>query len=174
MADDLFCWPACVFILCEHMAFVFRCVRLEAVLRRMISVWHQSNARAIRKHKDRSALLSLSWYFDVILCSAASSRRHLLFSVCHVLMSIVLTPPILLPDYWLICPTCVSLVTLLICSLFILLVFAVLCQFVIVSPCMYPALPCLVLSSPALSCPALYCIVLPCQAWLPACFSPTG
>ncbi len=27
------------------------------------------------------------------------------------LMSIVLTPPILLPDYWLICPTCIFLVT---------------------------------------------------------------
>uniref|UniRef100_A0A8C2AH05 L3MBTL histone methyl-lysine binding protein 3 n=1 Tax=Cyprinus carpio TaxID=7962 RepID=A0A8C2AH05_CYPCA len=32
-----------------------------------------------------------------------------------------LTPPILLPDYWLIRPICVSLITLLICSLFILL-----------------------------------------------------
>ncbi len=46
-------------------------------------------------------------------------------------MSIVLTPPILLPDYWLIFPTCVYLVTLLICSLYNLLVFAVLFQFVI-------------------------------------------
>ncbi len=43
----------------------------------MISVWHQSIARAIRKLKDPSALLSLSRYFDVILRSAASNRMHL-------------------------------------------------------------------------------------------------
>ncbi len=61
MAGDLFCWPcACVFVLCEHMAFV------------------------------------------LVFCEPCA------------LMSIVLTPPILLPDYWFICPTCVSLVTLLI------------------------------------------------------------
>ncbi len=53
MAGDLFCWRcACVFDLCENMAFV------------------------------------------------------LVFYVPCVLMSIVFTPPILLPDYWLICPTC--------------------------------------------------------------------
>ncbi len=53
MAGDLFCWRcACVFVLCENMAFV------------------------------------------------------LVFYVPCALMSIVLTPPILLPDYWLICPTC--------------------------------------------------------------------
>ncbi len=78
MAGDLFCCPcACVFVLCEHMAFV------------------------------------------------------LVFCVPCALMSIVLTPPILLPDYWLICPTCVYLVSLLICSLYNLLVLAVLFQFVI-------------------------------------------
>ncbi len=53
MAGDLFCWPcACVFVLCEHMAFV------------------------------------------------------LVFCVPCTLMLIVLTPPILFPDYWFICPTC--------------------------------------------------------------------
>ncbi len=53
MAGDLFCWPcACVFVLCEHMAFV------------------------------------------------------LVFCVPCALMLIVLTPPILFPDYWFICPTC--------------------------------------------------------------------
>ncbi len=92
MAGDLFCWPcACVFVLCEHMAFV------------------------------------------------------LVFCVPCALMSIVLTPPILLPDYWLICPTCVFLVTLLICSLYNLLVFAVLCEFVVeccVCLVSCPAQPC--------------------------------
>ncbi len=91
----------------------------------------------------------------------------LVFCVPCALMSIVLTPPILLPDYWLICPTCVSLITL-ICSLFILLVFAVLCQFVVnvnlVVPC--PALPCPAL--PCLALPCLACPALPCQTLLPA------
>ncbi len=31
----------------------FRCVRLEAALSRMITLWHQSTARAIRMHKIR-------------------------------------------------------------------------------------------------------------------------
>ncbi len=96
MAGDLFCWPcACVFVLCEHMAFV------------------------------------------------------LVFCVPCALMSIVLTPPILLPDYWLICPTCVYLITLLICSLYNLLVFAVPCQFVIYVTVESSLLPCLALSCPA-------------------------
>ncbi len=96
MAGDLFCWPcACVFVLCEHMAFV------------------------------------------------------LVFCVPCAFMSIVLTPPILLPDYWLICPTCVYLITLLICSLYNLLVVAVPCWFVIVcSPSMLPL-------NESCSCPAL-------------------
>ncbi len=42
-----------------------RCVRLEAALHRMITVWHRSTTRAIRKHKDPSALLLLLRYFDV-------------------------------------------------------------------------------------------------------------
>ncbi len=101
MAGNLFCWPcACVFVLCEHMAFV------------------------------------------------------LVFCVPCALMSIVLTPPILLPDYWLICPTCVYLITLLICSLYNLLVFAVPCQFVIYVTVESSLLPCL-----ALSCPAKPCLV---------------
>ncbi len=98
---------ACVFVLCEHMAFV------------------------------------------------------LVFCVPCALMSIVLTPPILLPDYWLICPTCVYLVTLLICSLYNLLVFAVPCQFVVDVTLV-------------VSCPALPCLALSCQACQLSCFSPTG
>ncbi len=72
----------------------------------------------------------------------------LVFCVPCALMSIVLTPPILLPDYWLICPTCVYLITLLICSLYNLLVFAVPCWFVV---CILLCPVCLVLSSLALS-----------------------
>ncbi len=85
MAGDLFWWPcACVFVLCEHMAFVF------------------------------------------VLC------------VPCALMSIVLTPPNLLPDYWLICPTCVYLVTLLVrhlCYRWVYPVPALPCQL----PCFSPS-----------------------------------
>ncbi len=76
----------------------------------------------------------------------------------------VLTPPILFPDYWLICPTCVYLVSLLVCSLYNLLVFAFLCQFIIVSTLVVAMLPCLALPCPALPCPALPCLALPCLA----------
>ncbi len=60
---------------------------------------------------------------------------------------------------------------LLICSLYNLLVFAVPCQFVIVSPLMlswwYPVMSCL-------PCPVLPCHVLPFQACQLSWFSPTG
>ncbi len=96
------CWPcACVFVLCEHMAFV------------------------------------------------------LVFSVSCALIHLVT---------WLLVnlPHLSSFVTLLICSLYNLLVFAVLCQFGIVSPWMYSALPCPALSCPVLPCPVLSCPVLSC------------
>ncbi len=104
----------------------------------------------------------------------------LVFCVPCALMSIVLTPPILLPDYWLICPTCVYLITLLICSLYNLLVFAVRHR-------MFPVdvtLPCRAVPCPALpSLPAVlffpYRVVLVCfvlflinKAHSPALLSP--
>ncbi len=57
-----------------------RRVRLEAALCRMLTIWHQSTARTIRKHRIR--LLSYRsrgiWCHTVIiLCSAASSRTRL-------------------------------------------------------------------------------------------------
>ncbi len=61
-----------------------RCVRLEAALRRTISVWHQSTARAIRKHKDPSALLSLSRYFDVIHWSFCAAPLQVEHTLCNV------------------------------------------------------------------------------------------
>ncbi len=109
--------------------------------------------------------------YVLVLCE----HMAFVFVICVpcALMSIVLTPPILLPDYWLICPTCVYLVTLLICSLYNLLVFAVPCQFVIDGTldvsCSCPALPC-----PALPCLALPCLALPCQALPAVLFFPYG
>ncbi len=41
-------------------------IRLEAALRRMITVWHQSTTRAIRYLDGSYAFESLSRYFDVI------------------------------------------------------------------------------------------------------------
>ncbi len=84
---------ACVFLCCSALSslatvlnlnsnikiiIVYRCVWLVAVLSRMISVWHQSTARAIRKHKDPSALLWLSVLWCHTLLSAATSRTHLI------------------------------------------------------------------------------------------------
>ncbi len=91
-----------------------------------------------------------------------------------------LTPPILFPDYWLICPTWFPFVTLLICSLYKLLVFAILCQFVaecflflpcLALPCLALPCPCPALPCPALPCPALPCPALPCPA-LPSLAKP--
>ncbi len=42
-----------------------------------ISVWHQSTARAIQKHKESSALQSFSRYFDVIRRSVCAEPMHL-------------------------------------------------------------------------------------------------
>ncbi len=60
-----------------------------------------------------SACLVLCWSVVFSCCHV-----HVVFIFCVPcdLMSTVLTPPILLPDYWLICPTCVYLISLLICS----------------------------------------------------------
>ncbi len=100
------------------------------------------------------------WWFALLaMCLRFVLCEHmafvLVFCVPCALMSIVLTPPILLPDYWLICPTCVFLITLLICSLYNLLVFAVPCEFVV----------------DVTLCEVLPCLALPCPASL---FSPTG
>ncbi len=97
----LFCWPcACVFVLCEHMAFV------------------------------------------------------LVFCVSCAVMSIVLTPPIFLPDYWLICPTCLPSLP----SSFAPFIISFLLQF----------------WASSLSNVSWPCLVLPCQALPVVLFSPTG
>ncbi len=91
----------------------------------------------------------------VFLCKHMASV--LVFCVPCALMSIVLTPLILLPDL----PHLSSLVTLLICSLYNLLVFAVLCQFITISP---SHVSYHVLSSPAQPSPAQPCPAQPCPA----------
>ncbi len=76
------------------------------------------------------------------------------------LMSIVLTPTILLPDYWLICPTCLPSLPSSFAPFIIFLCLpcpALPCPAL---PC--PALPCPVLSCPVLSCPVLSCPILSC------------
>jgi len=44
-----------------------------------------------------------------VLCEHVASVLVLLCAMCS--LSIVLTPPILFPDYWLICPTCLASIT---------------------------------------------------------------
>lgn len=71
------------------------------------------------------------------------SQQLCLFVPC-ALLSIVLTPPFLLSDYWFICFTYVSLITFFGCSLFVLFVFAVLYWLVVVCGYMFLCctLPC--------------------------------
>ncbi len=63
--------------MCPHLLRHIRCVRLEAVMRRMISVWHHSTARGIREQTDHFESLSL--YFDVThlsFCAALLQVEH--------------------------------------------------------------------------------------------------
>ncbi len=97
------------------------------------------------------------WVFSLAVCSCPVLREHmafiLVFSVPCALMSIVLAPPILSPDYWLICPTCLlSLPSSF--APFICTYAPFVCSPVPVRRRCYP-----------ISCP-----VLPCQALLPVCF----
>ncbi len=84
----------------------------------------------------------------------------LVFCVPCALMSIVLTPPILLPDYCLICPTCLSSLP----SSFSSFIFSLCLQSCASSSSLNPicVLSCPVLSCPVLSCPVLSCPVLSC------------
>ncbi len=100
-----------------------------------------------------------------VLCEHLASV--LVFCVPCALMSICLDPTHLVTCLWINFPQLLSLVTLLICSLYNLLVFAVLCGFVAIRQTSYalcPALPCPALPCPALPCPALPCPALPCPA----------
>ncbi len=89
----------------------------------------------------------------------------LVFCVPCALMSICLDPTHLVTCLLINFSQLLSLVTLLICSLYNLLVFAVPCWFVVVRLTSYvlcPALPCLALPCLALPCLALPCLALPC------------
>ncbi len=78
-----------------------------------------------------------------VLCEHVASV--LVFCVPHTLMSICLDPTHLVTCLWINFPQLLSLVNLLICSLYNLLVFAVPCGFVAICQTSYalcPALPC--------------------------------
>ncbi len=60
-----------------------RCVRLEAALRRMINVWHQSTARVIKEQTDPYAFESLSRYFDVTQRSFCTALLQVEHTWCH-------------------------------------------------------------------------------------------
>ncbi len=87
------------------------------------------------------------------------------FCVPCALMSIVLTSPILFPNYWLICTTCVSSLPSSFAPFIISLCLqscASLSSYVVCAS--YPVLSCPVLSCPVLSCPVLSCPVCPCPS----------
>ncbi len=84
--------------------------------------------------------------------------------MCHVLScQFVLTPPILLPVYWLICPTCLPSLPSSFAPFKISLCLHF--RFWFIVKCHMPCV---------LSFPALPCLVQPCLACLPVCFSSTG
>ncbi len=76
------------------------------------------------------------WPCACVLCEHVTSV--LVFCVPCALMSICLDPTHLVTCLLIHFPQLLSLRTLLVCFLYNLLVFAVLCQFVIISPCVYP------------------------------------
>ncbi len=60
-----------------------RCVRLEAALHRMITVRHQSTARAIKEQTDPYTFISLSRYFDVTQWSFCAALLQVEHTRCH-------------------------------------------------------------------------------------------
>ncbi len=60
-----------------------RCVRLEAALRRMITVWHQSTTRAIKEQTDPDAFVLLLRYFDVTQWSFCAVLLQVQHTWCH-------------------------------------------------------------------------------------------
>ncbi len=88
-----FVWhAACVFHWLRAFMFVMFCVNTQLM------------SLLISCVASDSVLLPCACVF--VLCE---HMAFVIVSVCLVLMSIVLTPPILFPDYWFICPTCVVL-----------------------------------------------------------------
>ncbi len=73
-----------------------RCVRLEAALHRMITVWHQSTTRAIKEQMDTNqsnAFVSLSRYSDVTQWSFFAALLQVEYTWCHHWWLIDITPP---------------------------------------------------------------------------------
>ncbi len=63
-----------------------RCVRLEAALHRMITVWHQSTTRAIKEQMDTNqsnAFVSLSRYSDVTQWTFCAALLQVEYTWCH-------------------------------------------------------------------------------------------
>ncbi len=194
------CWPcACVFVLCEHMAFVLvfsvSCALIHLVTWLLVNLPHLSSFVTLLICSLYNLLVFAvlcqfgivsPWMYSALPCPAlsflisymfVSCFAHGLWFVCwpcacvfvlceHMAFVLVFSVSCALIHLvtWLLVnlPHLSSFVTLLICSLYNLLVFAVLCQFGIVSPWMYSALPCPALSCPVLSCPVLSCPVLSC------------
>ncbi len=95
----------------------------------------------------------------LVLCAMCSHK-----CIIHSFMSIVLTPPTLFPDHWLICPTCVFSLPSSFAPFIISLCLQSRASSSSMFPWLSPALPCLALPCLALPCLALPCLALPCLA----------
>ncbi len=159
----LFC-VACS--LCFSTGYMFLCLSCFVWTRNLwVSLLAACSCPGLHMACD-SVLLAMCLYFCFVW---AHGFCHSFCVPCAV-MSIVLTPPILYPDYWLNCPTCVSLLPSSFAPFIISLCLQscvrsssnVVCAWCPVLSC--PVLSCPVLSCPVLSCPVLSCPVLPCPA----------
>ncbi len=102
------------------------------------------------------------WACVFVLCEHMTF--FLVLSVPCALMLIVMTTPILFPDYWLICPTCLPLLPSSFAPFIISLCLQSCASLSSNVSCSCLALPCLVLPCLALPCLALPCLALPCLA----------
>ncbi len=84
------CVLSCCHVLCEHVAFEY---------------FYQLHVRVLF---DTWLVICFAGHMLVFFCVCKHMAFVLVFCVPCALMSIVWTPPILFPDYWLICPTCFS------------------------------------------------------------------
>ncbi len=144
------CVLSCCHVLCEHVTWVFSLAACSCLVLHMAGDLFY-------------------WPYACVFVLCEHMAFVLVFCVPCALMSIVLTPPILLSDYWFISSTSLSSSF---APFIISLCFQSCASSSLMLPCPVlscpvlscPALPCTALHCPALSCPVLPCPALPCPA----------
>ncbi len=104
----------CDFISCVHSCYVLCCVACSLCFSLAACIHVVMSCVNVAYEYSHVRVLFCTWLvIFVLLAMCFFLCEHMAclvwFYVPCALMSIVLTPPYLLPDYWLICPTCLSL-----------------------------------------------------------------